>query len=155
MDNTQPHQSSPTEAGPAKAVSQLSESLAHTAEHQRALVQEMTQFAKEEGLRFANLRLERNGAVMDKLQSCHGLPGLLGVQQEWLRDLLQDYANQNLRFAGAFRGLTQNVMASAAEATSDNIDRMQHEASDMVHKGGEQMTQMAQDANNYVQEPIH
>jgi len=56
---------------------------------------------------------------------------------------------------GAFRGLSQNVMASATEATSDNIDRMQHEASDMVHKSGEQMSQMAQDANNYVQEPIH
>jgi len=60
-----------------------------------------------------------------------------------------------LCFAGAFRGLAQNVTASAAEATSDNIDRMQHEASDKVQKGGEQMTQMAQDANNYVQEPIH
>ena len=155
MDNTQPHQSGPAEAGPAKAVSQLSESLAQAGEHQRALIQEMTQFAKEEGLRFANLRLERNGTAMDKLQSCHGLPGLIGVQQEWLRDLLQDYASQNLRFAGAFRGLAQNVMASAAEATSDNIDRMQHEASDMVHKGGEQMSQMAQDANTYVQEPLH
>jgi hypothetical protein len=154
MDNTH-SQSDPTEAGPAKAVSQFSESLAQASENQRVLIQEMTQFAKEEGLRFANLRLERNGAAMDKLQSCQGLPGLIGVQQEWLRDFLQDYASQNLRFAGAFRGLAQNVMATAAEATSENIDRMQHEASDMVHKGGEQMSQMAQDANNYVQEPLH
>jgi len=44
-------------------------------------------------------------------------------------------------------------MTSAAEATSDNIDRMQHEASGMVHKGGEQVSQV--DANNYVQEPLH
>ncbi|HXB51735.1 MAG TPA: hypothetical protein VNU69_03170, partial [Rhizomicrobium sp.] len=68
---------------------------------------------------------------------------------------LQDYASQNLRFAGTFCGVARNVMTSAAEATSENIDRMQHEASDMVHKGGEQMGQMAQDANNYAQEPIH
>jgi hypothetical protein len=154
MDNTH-SQPDPPEAGPAKAACQFSESLAQASENQRVLIQEMTQFAKEEGLRFANLRLERNGAAMDKLQSCQGLPGLIGVQQEWLRDFLQDYASQNLRFAGAFRGLAQNVMATAAEATSDNIDRMQHEASDMVHKGGEQMSQMAQDANTYVQEPLH
>jgi hypothetical protein len=154
MDNTQ-SQSDPSETGPAKAVSQFSESLAQASENQRVLIQEMTQFAKEEGLRFANLRLERNGAAMDKLQNCQGLPGLIGVQQEWLRDFLQDYASQNLRFAGTFGGLAQNVMTSAAEATSENIDRMQHEASDMVHKGGEQMSQVAQDANNYVQEPIH
>jgi hypothetical protein len=150
MDNSQTQ--SP---GPAKAVSQLSESLAQASESQRALVQEIAEFAKDESLRFANLRLERNGAVLDKLQHCHGLPGLIGVQQEWLRDFLQDYASQNLRFVGAFRGLARNAMASAAERASDNIDRMQHEASDMMHNGGEQMNQMAQDAGNYVQEPIH
>jgi hypothetical protein len=115
----------------------------------------MTLFAKDESLRFANLRLERNGAALDKLQDRHGLPGLIGAQHEWLRDFLQDYAGQNLRAAGAFRGLAQNVMASTAEATSENIDRMQHEASDMVHREGAQMDQMAQDAGNYVQEPLH
>src|SRR5476651_197691 len=138
---------------PAQAVSQLGESLAQTAESHRVLVQEMTDFAKDESLRFANLRLERNGAALDKLQHCHGLPGLIGVQQEWLRDFLQDYIGQNIRVAGTFRGLAQNVMASATEATSDNIDRMQHEAGDMVHNAGEQMSHV--DTNTHVQEPIH
>jgi hypothetical protein len=156
----------PTDTGAAKAVSQLGESLgeslAQTAQSQRALLQEMTTFAKDESLRFANLRLERNGAALDKLQHCHGVPGLFGVQQEWLRELMQDYMGQQMRLAGAFRGLTQNAMASAAEAASDNIDRMQHNASEMVHQGaemaervGEQVTQMAQDANHVVQEPVH
>lgn len=151
MDDTQ-HNS---ENGPAKAVSQLSESLANTAESHRALFQELTLFAKDEGLRFVNLRLERNGHALDKLQNCHGLPGLIGVHQEWLRDLVQDYMGQNMRLAGAFRGLTQNVMASAAETASENIDRMQHEASGMAHEAGEQMSQMAQDVNQYVQETQH
>jgi hypothetical protein len=75
------------------AVSQLSQSLAQAAESQRLLAQEMTVFAKDESLRFANLRLDRNGATLDKLQNCHGIPGLIGVQQEWLRDFLQDYAS--------------------------------------------------------------
>jgi hypothetical protein len=151
MNDTAPH----TKTGPAEAVSQLGESLAQAGESHRVLVQEMTAFTKDESLRFVNLRLERNGAALDKLQTCHGLPGLISVQQEWLRDFVQDYVGQNMRFAGAFRGLARNVVAQAADATSDNIDRMQHEASDMVHKAGEQMDQTTQDANNYVQEPLH
>jgi hypothetical protein len=144
-----------SENGPAKAVSQLSESLANTAESHRILFQELTVFAKDEGLRFVNLRLERNGDALDKMQSCHGLPGLIGVHQEWLRDLVQDYIGQNMRLAGAFRGLTQDVMASAAETASENIDRMQHEASGMVQQAGEQISQMAQDVNSHTQQTQH
>jgi ElaB/YqjD/DUF883 family membrane-anchored ribosome-binding protein len=138
-----------------KAVSQLSESMAQTAESQRALLQDMTHFAKEESLRFMNLRLERNGAALDKLQNCRGLPGLLGVQQEWLRDLVQDYMSQNMRLAGAFRGVAQNVVASAAETASQTVDRMQQEAGEMAEQAGEQMNRAAETVENYVQETQH
>ena len=143
------------DSGPAKAVSQLSESMAHTAESHRALVQEMSQFAKDENLRFINLRLERNGQVLDKLQNCSGIPGLLGVQQEWLRDFVQDYMGHNMRVAGALRGLTQNVVACASEHAAENMNRTQQAASDMAHQVGEQMSQIAQDVNTYAQEPVH
>ena len=140
------------ETGPAKAVSQLSASMAQTAESHRALIQEMTQFAKDEGLRFINLRLERNGEALEKMQNAHGIPGILGVQQEWLRDFMQDYMSHNMRVAGALRGLTQNVMACASEHVSENIDRAQHQATDMAHQANEQMGHVAQDVNNnYVQ----
>ena len=141
--------------GPAKAVSQLSESMAQTAESHRALVQEMTQFAKDEGLRFINLRLERNGQALDKLQNCSGLPGLLGVQQEWLRDFVQDYMSHNMRIANALRGLTQNVMACASEQASEHMDRAQHAASDMAQQVNDQMSHIAQDVNTYTQAPVH
>ncbi len=140
-----------SESGPAKAVSQLSESMAHTAESHRALIQEMTIFAKDEGLRFANLRLERNGQAMDKLQNCHGIPGLIGVQQEWLRDFVQDYMGQNMRLAGALRGLTQNVMACASE----NMDHAQHIANEMAQETNQQMSHIADEVNTYVQQPVH
>jgi len=146
---------------PDQAVSQLSQSLAQAAESQRALAEEMTVFAKDEGLRFANLRLERNGATLEKLQNCHGVPGLIGVQQEWLRDLLQDYASQSMRLMNAMRGLTKNAMESAAENASDNIDRMQTQAqdamertSDAIDRAAEQTDHVVQD-NNYVQETQH
>jgi hypothetical protein len=158
---------------PAEAVSQFGESLAQASESHRALVQEMTLFAKDESLRFVNLRLERNGTVLEKLQTCTGLPGLIGVQQEWLRDFVQDYASQNMRLAGALQGLTQNAITSAAEAASDTIDRVRREAGHMAHEAdktaqhaGEQAEQMTQHASeqvsqtvqngeNYYQEPLH
>jgi hypothetical protein len=143
------------EAGPAKAVSQLSESMAHTAESHRALIQELSLFAKDEGLRFVNLRLERNGQALDKLQNCQGIPGLISVQQEWLRDLLQDYVSHNLRLAGALRGFTQNVMACASEHVAENIDRAQHSASDMAQETNQQANHIAQDMNTYAQQTQH
>jgi len=151
---------------PEQSVSQLGQSLAQTAESGRALVQDMAGFAKDESLRFVNLRLERNGAVLDRLQSCQGIPGLIGVQQEWMRDLLQDYSSQGMRWMGALRGLTRNVMEKATESAADTSDRVQHEASDVmpqaedathraentgyqaVQQTDEQMGNIVQDTNN-------
>ncbi len=145
-----------------QSVSQLGQSLAHTAESGRALVEEMALFAKDESLRFVSLRLERNGAALDRLQNCQGVPGLIGVQQEWLRDLLQDYTSQSMRLMGAWRGLTRNVMEKASESAADGIDRMQQQAGeaiqqagDTMDQAGQQMNQMVQDTNNYVQETQH
>lgn len=154
MDDTHPEHGH-SHNGPAKAVSQLSESMAHTAETHRALIQEISLFAKDEGLRFVNLRLERNGQVLDKLQNCQGIPGLISVQQEWLRDFVQDYIGQNMRMAGALRGVTQNVMASASEQTAKNIERVQHAAKDMAHEAGQQISQAAQETGNYAQQTQH
>jgi hypothetical protein len=136
--------------------------MVQAAEKHRLLAQEMTVFAKDEGLRFVNLRLERNGAAMDKLQSCQGIPGLIGVQQEWLRDLLQDYASQSMRMMTALRGFTKNMMETTAETASENVEQMQHQASDAMHQAGEAMQQsgeqvshMVQDTNTYGQETQH
>ena len=148
MDDTQTEHGHTT-SGPAKAVSQLSDSMAQTAESHRALIQEMTMFAKDEGMRFVNLRLERNGQALDKLQHCQGIPGLIGVQQEWLRDLVQDYIGHNMRIAGALRGLTQNVMACASEQAAQSMDRAQNAAKEMAHETGQQMSNVVQETNTY------
>src|ERR1051325_5614570 len=119
-----------------QAVSQISQFLAQAAESQRQLAQEMSVFAKDESLRFANLRLERNGSTLDKLQNCHGIPGLINVQQEWLRDFLQDYSSQSMR-----------MMSQAKDA----MDR----TSEVVQKAGDQMSHMAQDNSGHLQETQH
>lgn len=145
-----------------QAVSQLGQSLAQAAESHRQLTQDMSVFAKDEGLRFANLRLERNGSTLDKLQNCHGIPGLIGVQQEWLRDFLQDYSSLSMRVMGAMRGLTKNMMESAAENASDNIERMKSQAKDamdrtthVMQQAEEQPSHLVQDDNNALQETQH
>jgi hypothetical protein len=137
------------------AFSQLGDSLSQAAESQRLLFQEMTSFVRDEGLRFTNRRLERNGEAMEKMQNCQGLPGLIGVQQEWLRGFVEDYMAQQMRLAGAFRGIAHNVVASAAETASENIDRMQQEGQQVVEVAGKQMEQMAQEASGFVQETQH
>lgn len=131
---------------PARAVSQLTESLAQAAQNQRALLQEMTSFAKDESVRFFNLRLERNEAALEKMQHCVGLPGLIGVQQEWLRDFVQDFIGQNMRMAGALRGAAHDTMATATAAAQDNVDQAQ----DMAHQAGQQFHDMAADAHNHL-----
>jgi hypothetical protein len=140
---------------PAHAASQLTESLAQAAHNQRALLQEMSSFAREESLRFFNLRLERNEAALDKMQNCVGLPGLIGVQQEWLRDFVQDFIGQNMRFAGALRGAAHDSMATAAAAAEDNLDRMQDGAQDMAHHAEQQFHDMAADAHNHLIDGEH
>ena len=155
IQTEQDHSQAGNHTCPAKAVSQLSESMAQTAESQRALMQEMAMFAKDEGMRFVNLRLERNGQAMDKLQNCHGIPGLFGVQQEWLRDLVQDYIGHNMRMAGALRGLTQNVVACASEQAAQSMDRAHQAAKDMTHEAGQQMSNAVQETNSYIQQTQH
>lgn len=135
--------------------SQLGDCMAQAAESQRQLFQEMADFARDETARFLNLRLEHNSQALEKMQNCHGLPGLIGVQQEWLRGLFEDYMSEQMRLASAFRGLAHNVAASAADAASQNMDRMQQEGRQMAEHAGQQMNQMAQDANAYVQETQH
>ena len=150
-----------THPDPEQTISQLGQTMARSAESGRALVEEMTVFAKDESLRFMNLRLERNGALMDRLQNCPGIPGLIGAQQEWLRDLMQDYAGQGMRWMGALRDVSRNVMQSAAAA--EDIDHMRNEAGDMMHQAGDAMDQAGQQVdqvvhdgdNNYIQATQH
>ena len=151
------------ENGPAKAVSHLSEQLAQTAECQRAFITEVTTFTKDESMRFLNLRMDRNSQALSKLQSAQGLSGLFGVQQEWLRDLMQDYTEFSQRNAQAFRDMSQTVAAKCADAASQTVDRIQAQAKDSVRQGAQMMSeaqdrteaamhQAGEQANNFVQD---
>jgi hypothetical protein len=151
-------------------VSHLSQSLSQAAESQRALLSDLTLYAKDESVRFTNLRMDRNSQALDKLSTCVGLPGLIGLQQEWLRDLMQDYAGQNMRLVGAWRGVAHTVVSEAKDAAGETVDRMHAHADDTaqqteetldhaqdlghqaVHETSEQVNNIGQDLNNnYIQ----
>jgi hypothetical protein len=140
-------------------VSQLSQSLSQAAQSQRALLSELALYARDESLRFSNLRQERNSQAMEKFASCASLPSLIGLQQEWLRDLMQDYAGQNTRLAAAWRGVAGTMVSEAkaaagetAQQAEETLDHAQDIAQDAMHETGEQMADLDHDANNtYVQ----
>jgi hypothetical protein len=151
---TSPMSHDQTHAGePARTASQLTESLAQTAHTQRALLQEISSFARGESLRFFNLRLERNEAALEKMQHCVGLPGLIGVQQEWLRDFVTDVIGQNMRLAGVLRGVTHDTLATAGAAARDTVDATQaaaHQAEQQFHdSAAEAHTHPVDDAQTY------
>ena len=137
---------------PDHIISQFGQTLAHSAESGRGLVQDFTAFAKDESLRFVHLRLERSGAALDRLHHCQGIAGLMGVQQDWLRDLWQDYAGQSLRLMGAWRSLARTVMETAVENVAETVDQTQHQAADAM---AQMEPHIAQDADVYAQQTQH
>ena len=52
-------------------------------------------------------------------------------------------------------GIAHNVLASAAETASENIDRMQQEGQQVAEVAGQQIEQMAQEASGFMQETQH
>jgi len=137
------------ETGPAQAISRFNSALAQASESQRALIQEIGQFARDESLRFVSLRLERTGMLIDKLSTGQGIGGLFAAQQEWLRDLAADYAAHNMRMMGALRGMADTAVAQAADAAGQTMDRAHAQTQDHLqaaqdmeqHSGQAQETQ--------------
>lgn len=143
------------ETGPAEAVSRFNAALAQAGESQRSLMREMTQFARDESLRFTNLRLERTGALIDKLSNSQGVGGLIAAQQEWLRDLIADYAAQNQRVAGALRGVAETMVAQAADAASHTMEQARANAESAMHQTGQAMDQAIDQGQETMQTAMH
>lgn len=132
------------ETGPAQAVSRFNAALTQAGESQRALIEEIGQFAREESLRFFNLRLERTSALIDKLSSSQGVGGIFAAQQEWLRDLIADYTAHNMRMAGAVRGMAHTVVAQAADAAGETVDHAHAQATETMHQADQAMGETQQ-----------
>jgi len=55
-------------------------------------------FSRDESLRFTTLWLRHTNLALENVQGQDGFKSLIQVQQDWMRDLVQDYTAQSVRF---------------------------------------------------------
>ena len=114
-------------------LSQITDSLDKAMEQNRELLSEMTRFTKEETFRFANRRLERTEQAVEQIHGCRGISGLFNAQHEWLRDLMQDYTDQSLRYAELFRTLGQNAQSHVRAVAGEMSEKVRAEMEEAGH----------------------
>ena len=120
------------------SIAQLSQSLEKTLTQNRCLFEEMTRFTKDESLRLAHAQLDRADQAFAYFRERRDLSGLIDAQQEWVRQMMQDYASLSLRYAEMFHGLAKHVQSHVRHAASD----VQHEAEDMAEDLGQMPSDM-------------
>ena len=139
-----------SDTGKSENFSQLSHSLEKTLTQNRALFDEMARFTKTETLRFAHLQLDHAGHAFAHLRERHDLSGLIGAQQEWAKQMMQEYANLSLRYAEMFHTLTQHVQSHVESAASD----LRHQADAVAEDLGRMQSAMARPHNGvHVEHP--
>lgn len=139
---------------PHQGIAQLSHSLEKTLDQNRTLLAEMARFTKDESMRFAHLQLEHADQAFAHFRGRQDLAGLIGAQQEWFKEMMQDYAAQSLRCAEMFHTLTRHVQSHVENAVSkiqdqaeESLNGSDREVADMVDIGhgttGEQVQPQA------------
>lgn len=107
-------------ASPGKAIAGFSQSLEKMLEWNCALWSEMARFTNHESLRFVHLQLDCANQALARLDDRHDLSGLLDAQQQWFKEMMEDYAAQSLRCVEMFQTLAgplqQGVPGLVAES---------------------------------------
>jgi hypothetical protein len=119
------------ETAPHADVTQLSRALENALEQNRKLFEEITRFTKDETLRLAHNQMNHAGQAFSHFREREGMGGLIGAQQEWIKQMMQEYANLSLRYAEMFRTLTQHMQSHVESATSDFKQRVEEAADDL------------------------
>jgi hypothetical protein len=121
-----------------EGIAHLSHSFETALDQNRALFAEMARFTKDESLRLAHKQLEHADLVFAHLHDGRNFAGLIGVQQEWIKDMMQEYAMQSLRYAEMFQAMTRRVQSRVESAASD----MQHQAEENIDTFNRQAGEM-------------
>lgn len=99
-------------------------------DHNRSMLQKMMRAMQQESLRFVNRRLEQASHAIESSRECHGVSGLMAVQQEWMLELARDYAEQTKRFAELMRELAEHGTASLSRVSTET----RHRATEYEHR---------------------
>ena len=116
---------------PREAIAGLSQSLEKTFDQNRMLWSEMARFTKNESLRFAQLQLDHANHAFARLDDRRDLSGLIGAQQEWFKEMMQDCAQQGLRYAEMLRMLAGQVRTKSAH--DGEMEDLPHAGEEMTH----------------------
>jgi hypothetical protein len=122
----------------SESIAHLSQSLEKTLTQNRNLFEEMTRFTKDESLRLAHAQLDHADQAFSHFRERRDLSGLMGAQQEWITQMMQDYASLGLRYAEMFHGLAQQVQSHVKHTASD----LQHQAEEMAEDLGQMRSDM-------------
>jgi hypothetical protein len=129
---------------PRDAIAGLSQSLEKTFDQNRVLWSEMARFTKNESLRFVQLQLDHAHHAFARLDDRRDLSGLLGAQQEWLKEMMQDYAAQSLRYAEMLRTLAAKTR-----------DKAEQTGTDLGTEARQEMENLAQDVEKKARQARH
>jgi hypothetical protein len=116
-----------------EGVAQLSHSLERTLEQNRALLEEMARFTKDESLRLAHRHLDHADNALTHFHERRDFGSLIGAQQEWVKQMMQEYAALGLRYAEMFQAMTQRVQSHVESAASDFRHQAEDEMEDLDH----------------------
>lgn len=97
------------------ALDAFNKPIAKVMDKNRVIFQKMLHAMQEESLRFVNRRLECTSRAIEHSRDCHGVAGLMTVQQEYLMDMARDYAEQTRRLSDLVRELAEDGTAQLSE----------------------------------------
>ena len=120
--------------GAGEGMTQLSRSMERTMDQNRMLLEEMAHFAREESLRLAHVQLDQADHAFMRLRDSRDMTGLLDAQQEWMKQMMQEYVGLSLRYAEMFHRLAQHLkfQFSAGEPHQDGEEDGEAVAEDLA-----------------------
>ena len=127
------HDHTGTDHAPHEGIVQLSHSLERTLNQNRALLEEMAHFTKDETLRLAHMQLDHASQAFTYFHERHNLGGMIGAQQEWIKQMMQEYATLGLRYAEMFQSVTRHVQSHVESAAADLRHEAEEEMEDLDH----------------------
>jgi hypothetical protein len=133
-------------SSPHDAILSLSQSLEKTLEQNRVLFREIAHFTKEESLRLVQRQLDHAGHAFAKFDERRDFSTLIDAHQEWVTEVMRDYADQSLRCAEMFRGLAERMRSASEQAASEFHAAAEEDVEDLVRTGDAMMHRVEQAA---------
>jgi hypothetical protein len=137
-----------------EGIAHLNHSFETAFDQNRALFAEMARFTKDESLRLAHKHLDHMEQAFAHLQDGRNFTGLIGVQQEWIKDMMQEYAAQSLRYAEMFQTVTRRVQSQVENAAHDLHEQAKDGIDTLNRQAGEMLDARAAMNGEHVQQPV-